>query len=353
MRSQTMLTDRRPQHARSRLQVAGIGFGLLLAGILASTTTPTSIEAQQPQAPVRMPEGAVALLIEVAQVTGDVNYTRRVGERTRVRTVTRATKLQAGDTLHLDVGARCLLLFRSLARADANLAPEPTGIRPVAFRPEAPSTEGDGVAAAVLFRGYSEASIAMAYQHNQASNIQLDMPQGIARASVVPTAVKPRFRIRTPRTVVAVRGTEIRELETSIDRGDILSMGRTGVVASQTRFGLLRSAQADQGTRKTSGTDRRSGRLVRAINDLIVRTRLVLAGPHRGRMEYDQASREARDVYIFSAGEKLKNAGNPAFCKFLNSGSGGQTFLFGDPGADSEGQTFNSGNPGEGSGGHR
>jgi hypothetical protein len=331
-----MLTDRRPQHARSRLQVAWIAFGLLLAGILASTTAPTPIEAQQPEAPAGIPEGAVALLIDVAQVTGDVNYTRRVGERTRVRTVTRATKLQAGDTLHLDVGARCLLLFRSLARADANLAPEPAGIRTVAFRPEAPSTAGDGVAAAVLFRGYSEASIAMAYQHNQAANIQLDMPQGIARASVVPTAVKPRFRIRTPRTVVAVRGTEIRELETSIDRGDILSMGRTGVVASNTRFGLLRSAQAEQGTRKTSGPDRRSGRFVRAINDLIVRTRLVLAGPHKGRFEYDQASREAREVYIFGAGEKLKNAGDPAFYKFLNSGTSDDGRANSPPGSGSE-----------------
>jgi len=318
-----MLTDRRPQHPRSRLQVTGIAFGLLLAGILASTTTPTPIEAQQPEAPARMPEGAIALVIEVAQVGGEVSYTRRVGERTRVRTVTRATKLQAGDTLHLDVGARCLLLFRSPPPANANLAPAANVIRVVAFRPEAPSTQGDGVAAAVLFRGYSEASIAVAYQHNQATNIQLDMPQGIARAGVVPTAVKPRFRIRTPRTVVAVRGTEIRELETSIDRGDILSMGRTGVVASNTRFGLLRSAQAEQGTRKTSGLDRRSGRLVRAINDLIVRTRLVLAGPHKGRIEYDQATREARDVYVFGQGDKLKNAGNPAFYKFLNSGGSG------------------------------
>ena len=51
-----MLTDRRPQHPRSRLQVTGIAFGLLLAGILASTTTPTPIEAQQPEAPARMPE---------------------------------------------------------------------------------------------------------------------------------------------------------------------------------------------------------------------------------------------------------------------------------------------------------
>ena len=78
-------------------------------------------------------------MIEVAQVGGEVSYTRRVGERTRVRTVTRATKLQAGDTLHLDVGARCLLLFRSPPPANANLAPVANVIRVVAFRPEAPA----------------------------------------------------------------------------------------------------------------------------------------------------------------------------------------------------------------------
>jgi hypothetical protein len=147
------------------------------------------------------------------------------------------------------------------------------------------------------------------------------MPQGIARAGIVPTAVKPRFRIRTPRTVVAVRGTEIRELETSIDRGDILSMGRTGVVATKTSGGPVRSAQAEQGTRKTNAADRRAGRLVRAINDMIVRTRLVIAGPHRSRMEYDQASRETRDAYGFGTADKLKSNGNPAFSKFLNSGT--------------------------------
>jgi hypothetical protein len=54
---------------------------------------------------------------------------------------------------------------------------------------------------------------------------------------------------------------------------------------------------------------------------MIVRTRLVIAGPHRSRMEYDQASRETRDAYSFGTADKLKSNGNPAFSRFLNSGT--------------------------------
>jgi len=313
------------QQIRSGRPVAWIAVGLLVTGLFALSTRPARIQAQQPAAPGAMPRGARSMLIEVAQVSGDVSYTRRIGERTRVRTVTRVTRLQARDTLHLDVGARCLLLFRNPPQGNARRAEAFDGVRPVSFRPEAPSTQGDGVAAAVLFRGYSEASIVVAYQRNQATTIQLDMPQGVVRAGVVPTAVKPSFRIRTPRTVVAVRGTEIREFEISIDRGDILSMGRSGVVASNIRSGLLRSAQAEQGTRKSTAADRRAGRLIRAINDMIVRTRLVVAGPHRGRIEYDQATREARDAHGFGTADKLKPNGNPGFSKFLNSGRSSDT----------------------------
>ncbi len=296
---------------------------LLVAACGSFTTGPTMTEAQQPARRAAMPLGARALLIEVSQVSGDVTYTRRVNNRTAVRTVTLDSKLRAGDTVHMDVSARCLLLFRNAAPAGADRGPVFDAIRPVAFRPEAPATDGDGVVAAVLLRGYSEASIAMAYERNQAATIQLDMPQGVARAGVVPSAIKPRFRIRTPRTVVAVRGTEIRELEISIDRGDILSMGRTGVAAANSRSGLLRSAQAEQGTRKTTGSDRRSGRLVRAIIDMTRRTRLVLTGPHKGRIEFDQATREVHDAQGFGNGDKLKPNGNPKFQKFINSTDSG------------------------------
>ena len=318
---------------------------LLVAACGSFTAGPTMTEAQQPARRAAVPRGARALLIEVSQVSGDVTYTRRVNNRTTVRTVTLDSKLQTGDTVHMDVSARCLLLFRNVAKAGADRGPVFDAIRPVAFRPEAPATDGDGVVAAVLLRGYSEASIAMAYARNQAATIQLDMPQGVARAGVVPAAIKPRFRIRTPRTVVAVRGTEIRELEISIDRGDILSMGRTGVAAANTRSGLLRSAQAEQGTRKSTGPDRRSGRLVRAIVDMTRRTRLVLTGPHKGRIEFDQATREIQDAQGFGKGDKLKPNGNPKFQKTLSSsdppersdGQGGSGSTSGGGGSQGDG----------------
>ena len=310
----------RQQTTRTGSRYPAIGIAcLLVAAYGAFTSGPTTIRAQQPPGPAVVPKGAQPLLIAVSQVSGDVTYTRRVNNRTRVRTVTLASKLQAGDTVHMDVGARCLLLFRNAGKAAANLAPAFDAIRPIAFRPEAPATDGDGVVAAVLLRGYSEASIAMAFERNQAATIQIDMPQGVARAGVVPTAIKPRFRIRSPRTVVAVRGTEIRELEISVDRGDILSMGRTGVVAANVRSGLYRSAQSEQGTRKGTGTDRRSSRLVRAIMDLNIRSRVVLAGPHKGRIEFDQAKREPRDAQSFGKGDRLKPNGNPKFQNFINS----------------------------------
>jgi hypothetical protein len=115
-------------------------------------------------------------------------------------------------------------------------------------------------------------------------------------------------------------------------------MGRTGVVATKTSGGPVRSAQAEQGTRKTNAADRRAGRLVRAINDMIVRTRLVIAGPHKSRMEYDQASRETRDAYGFGTADKLKPNGNPGFSRFLNSGSwdsSGNNYWFGGGGGSS------------------
>ena len=118
---------------------------LLVAACGSFTAGPTMTEAQQPARQAAVPMGARALLIEVSQVSGDVTYTRRVNNRTAVRTVTLDSKLQAGDTVHMDVSARCLLLFRNAAPAGADRGPVFDAIRPVAFRPEAPATDGDGV----------------------------------------------------------------------------------------------------------------------------------------------------------------------------------------------------------------
>tara|TARA_B100000029_G_scaffold492547_1_gene553940 strand:+ start:137 stop:1096 length:960 start_codon:yes stop_codon:yes gene_type:complete len=282
-----------------------------------------SIEAQQPRVIPALPANAKALPIQVARVTGDVTYTRQVQGRTRVRTVTRDTKLQPGDTLHLDIGSRCLLLFGTAPPANnAQALQLEAGVQQVRFIPQAPSSDAENVAAAVLLRGYSEVKIAAAHQLNQANTIQLDMPQGVARAGVDPSlAVRPSFRIRTPRTVVAVRGTEIRELETSIDKGDILAMGRSGIAATTGRGGLTRSARKEQGTRRSTEPTTKGTRLVRAINTVVVKQRVVIAGPHRSSAEFDQASRESQDARGFGLADKLKPNGNPVFQQIINSGT--------------------------------
>ena len=283
------------------------------------------LEAQPPR-PFAMPPGARLLVIEVESVRGRITYSRKRAGRIQVRRLGQRTRLQQGDALHLDIGARCQLIFRRAPAAPAEknqAARVPGGIRPVVFRPEAPEPKGDDVVAAVVLRGYSEVTVARAFQQGQATQTQLDLTQGIIRAGVVKTAVPPLFRIRTPRTVVAVRGTEIRELEASIDRGDILSMGRIGVVANNDRSLLTRSAQAEQGTRKETQPDRRAGRLVRAIIDMPRRIRVVVTGPHKGRIELDQSLREAQDPLDFSKAERLKANGNAQFLKFLNSSKGG------------------------------
>ena len=64
------------------------------------------------------------------------------------------------------------------------------------------------------------------------------------------------------------------------------------------------------------------------------RTRLVLTGPHKGRIEFDQATREIHDAQSFGKGDKLKPNGNPKFQKFINSA---------DPGHDSGGSNESGG----------
>ncbi len=301
---------------------------VLVLTIFLPATLPSLLDAQQQPGPAAIPEGARPLVVEIDSLIGRATYSRKQAGRTRIRRLSRRSRLQQGDTLHLDVGARCQLVFRLAAPAAAEKKQAVRvldAIQPVAFAPEAPQPEDEDVVAAVVLLGYSELTVARAYQQGQSTQTQLDMKQGIIRAGIVKTPIPPTFRIRTPRTVVAVRGTEIRELEASIDRGDLLSMGRTGVVAANDRALMTRSAQAQQGTRKPAERGQRSGQLVRTINDMIRRTRVVLNGPHRGRIELLRTLQEPRDATGFSRAEKLKPNGNPQFQQFLNSSSNNGT----------------------------
>ena len=296
-----------------------LGLSLLAAGQL------SDLLAQPAQNQAVLPAGARPLSIVVESTRGTVRYRR---DR-RFRRVTGRTRLRQGDLLVLDVAAVCRLRF------DLSAPPQPVGgqrntqgepaIVPVNFQ-DAPAVDGGQAIAAVVLRGYTEITVAQAYEQGGSTRTQLDMRQGVIRAGVVRTAVPPSFRIRTPRSVVAVRGTEIREIEASSDRGDILRMGQVGVTAINDGVPLTRSVQAEQGSRKEVAPDRRRSRLMRAIEDAVLGGRLVIRRPYKTGLEVDQARREGFDPLVFSKAEPLKINGNPRFNAQINAGPGIQGF---------------------------
>src|SRR5207247_1952816 len=97
--------------------------------------------------------------------------------------------------------------------------------------------------------------------------------------------------VRTPRTVVAVRGTEIAEIEVT-EWGDRIVMGRIGIAMVHDSTPWFRSARAGQGTEKPVAEDWRGGRLLRAIENDLLESRVVLYSPHRrrGEVHFDRDS---------------------------------------------------------------
>jgi hypothetical protein len=192
--------------------------------------------------------------IVVESVSGKVQFMRG-GQTTRL---TRDSLLRHGDRIVADLGALCKLEFRS---------------------------PNDGaVLSAVILTGYSDLSLTEAYVQREASRTQLDLAQGVVRAGVVRTAVPPTYRLRTPRTVVAVRGTEIALIESG-DRGDRILMGQIGTAMVHDSIPWFRSVRAGQGTEKPVAEDWRGGRLLRAIENDLLESRVVLHSPHRRRFE--------------------------------------------------------------------
>ena len=234
----------------------------------------------QPAAPAPA-ANADRLVIVVESVSGTVYYTRS-GRRQRV---TIDSKLSQGDRIHANPGAICKLEFQ----------------RPVS----------EEVLSAIIVRGYSDVEITQAIQQGQATRTLLDVRQGVIRAGVVRTAVPPSFRVRTPRSVVAVRGTEIAELEVSIDRGDSLTMGIVGAVMTNDAVPRFRSARAFQGILKRAENDRRGGRLLRAIEVASLRPSRIIAGPHRRGFEVDFVRHDLISrPFLYNSGEFQKREGN-------------------------------------------
>jgi len=312
-RRQTVATPQQAQHVIVWPLLVVLGLSLL------ATDTLPGLFAQPAQKRTTLPPGARPLTILVESTRGTVRFRR---DR-RFRRLTRRTRLQQGDLLVLDPAASCQLRFETnpaVNPADKKAAATARRkILPVNYQ-DAPAADGENAVAAIILRGYTEITVAEAYQQGDATRTQLDLRQGIIRAGVVRTAVPPSFRIRTPRSVVAVRGTEIRELQASSDRGDILRMGRTGAVATNDAVPLNRSAQAKQGSRKEADPGPRNSRLTRAIENAVLDARLVIRSPHKAGLEVDQSRRQGHDPLTFSKAEPLKSKGNPKFDAQINAG---------------------------------
>ena len=258
-----------------------------LAGLVLATGAIGRLDAQPPAA--RMPAGASALRIAVESVTGKVRYARGG----RFRRLTTAARLNQGDTIVADTGSVCKLEFQ-----------HPTS---------------RAVLAAVIAEGYTEMTIAQAYQQGESSRTLLDMTQGIMRAGVVQTATPPSFQIRDPRMVAAVRGTEIAELKSSNDRGTQLRMGRIGISRMHDVTLRGRSARAGQGTLKRTERDVRGGALLRAIENAALTHRVILTGPHRHGLEVAFDRGRSFDRVEFNPGEFHKAEGNPRWESMINA----------------------------------
>jgi hypothetical protein len=192
--------------------------------------------------------------IVVESISGRVQFARD-GSFQRV---TKESELRHGDRIVADIGAVCKLEFQ-----------HPTS---------------NAVLSAVIITGYTDLLMAEAYLQGGQSRTQLDVSQGVIKAGVVRTSVPPTYRVRTPRTVVAVRGTEIAEIEAT-EFGDRIVMGRIGVAMVHDSASWFRSVRAGQGTEKPASEDWRGGRLLRAIENDLLDSRVLLNSPHRRRGE--------------------------------------------------------------------
>lgn len=268
----------------------GRTLSLLAAMALVATAVQLHDLHGQPAANVP-PDNAERLVIVVESVRGTVYNTRPGQPRQRITINSRLTQ---GDRIHANPGAICKLVFQ---------------------RPRTGET-----LSATIIRGYSDIRLTLAIQQGAATRTLLDVRQGVIRAGVVRTAVPPSFRIRTPRSVVAVRGTEIAELEASNDRGDSLQMGVVGTVTVNDSVPLFRSVQPMQGTLKRTEKDRRGGKLLRAIENAILRPSRLIAGPHRRGFEVDFARNSLFSrPFAFNSGDFQKSEGNPGYGRIVNS----------------------------------
>lgn len=234
-----------------------------------------------------LPDGATPLKVVIESVNGTARFARG-GQWQRI---TPDSTLARGDEIVVDVGATLKLEFQ---------------------RPD-----NGAVLSASILRGYSKLTIAEAFQLGEQSATQLDLAQGSMRTGVVRTAVPPSFQVRTPRNVVAVRGTEIAEIESSPDLGDRIRMGRIGVIAVHDRTNRFRSARADQQLNSRIAEDRTGDTLARAIEVATVEYRVTFLGTYRSNVE-QEFEISSLVVTEFSSADAAKSEGNPSRDRRVN-----------------------------------
>ena len=248
--------------------------------------------SQAAQEPEKLPAGAEAMKIIVEDISGKVQFVRD-GQLQRM---TKESVLTHGDKIVAGLDAIGKLEFQ-----------HPTS---------------GAVLSAVIIRGYTELLVAQAYLQGEQSNTQLDVKQGVIKAGVVRTAVPPSYRVRTPRTVLAVRGTEVAEIEAT-ESGDRIRMGRIGTAMVHDSVPWFRSARAGQGTEKPVAEDWRGGRLLRAIEQALIDSRADLRSPHfRGHeVHFDRDSFD----FVEFPGDNMSGA-DPGWERFINSSRTGKGF---------------------------
>ena len=213
----------------------------------------------QPVRTANLPAGYQLIDIGVDSVKGNVFYRRPPSDE--FVTLTAASHLRQGDTLAADFGAVAKLLFQYRPTKDKSVK-----------------------TSALIVKGYTEIDLHRALAKGDKTFTWIGMRQGNMRAGVVKTAKPPSYRVRTPQVVVAVRGTEIAELDGSTDLGPRFALGRAGLADVIGRLGERVRMGREQQTRSGSP-------LMRAVQAARLNSFATLTGANQSGQERSFAGR--------------------------------------------------------------
>lgn len=271
----------------------------LLAVFLVGRMVVPGLVSGQPIRTADLPPGFQLMDIVVHSVKGNVYY-RRPPARDFMK-VTAATRLRQGDILAVDFGAVIKILFQYHPAKDKPLK-----------------------TSALVLKGYTEMSLHTALARADKTYTWLDMRQGNLRAGVVKTAKPPSYRVRTPQVVVAIRGSEIGEMDSSEDLGPRFAMGRAGLADLVGKFGERVRMGRHQRTRAGSP-------LMRAVATARMNSFAGLTGPNQSGNENRFANRtwDNRGKFSTSKGkfESFTGLGQKVPSPVCNGGSSGYKMI--------------------------